>query len=73
FGVDAAEKIKGNTKCVSAAGEELTTAKHKLILWSSAVEVLMLLEGSYYCLKEVNAVRLELMLFRDAAVAAHMK
>nr|GFA33871.1 hypothetical protein [Tanacetum cinerariifolium] len=32
FGVDAAEKIKGNTKCVSAAGEELTAAEHKLIL-----------------------------------------
>nr|GFB68605.1 hypothetical protein [Tanacetum cinerariifolium] len=45
----------------------------KKYLLSSAVKVLMLLEGSYYCLKELNAVRLELMLFRDAATAAHMK
>nr|GFA86278.1 hypothetical protein [Tanacetum cinerariifolium] len=42
------KRPKENTKRVSAAGEELTAAKHKLKM-------------------------LELKLFRDAAVAAHMK
>nr|GFA69743.1 ribonuclease H-like domain-containing protein [Tanacetum cinerariifolium] len=37
-----------------------------------AVEVLMLLKESYCCKSNVNAVGLELMLFRDAAAAAHM-
>nr|GEY10701.1 hypothetical protein [Tanacetum cinerariifolium] len=32
FGVDAVEEIKKNTKCVNAADEELTAAKHKLML-----------------------------------------
>nr|GEY04044.1 hypothetical protein [Tanacetum cinerariifolium] len=43
------KRPKENTKCVSAADEELTAAKHKLKLWSSAVEVLMLLEERYCC------------------------
>nr|GEW05810.1 hypothetical protein [Tanacetum cinerariifolium] len=32
FRVDAVKEIKKNTKCVNAANEELTAAKHKLIL-----------------------------------------
>nr|GEU39877.1 hypothetical protein [Tanacetum cinerariifolium] len=32
FGVDVVEEIKENTKCVNAVNEELTAAKHKLML-----------------------------------------
>nr|GFA82919.1 hypothetical protein [Tanacetum cinerariifolium] len=32
FGVDAVKEIKENTKCVNAVNEELTAAKHKLML-----------------------------------------
>nr|GEY64458.1 hypothetical protein [Tanacetum cinerariifolium] len=39
FGVDAAEELKEkNTKCFNAAGEELSAAKHKLILLSATAE-----------------------------------
>nr|GEV15634.1 hypothetical protein [Tanacetum cinerariifolium] len=50
-----------------------TTTMFVLLVEKNAIEVLMLLEGSYYCLKEVNTAKLELILVRDAAAAAHMK
>nr|GEX39215.1 hypothetical protein [Tanacetum cinerariifolium] len=43
FGVDAIEKIKENTKCVNAADEELTVAKHKLMLKLKLFKMLLLL------------------------------
>nr|GEX27453.1 hypothetical protein [Tanacetum cinerariifolium] len=55
------KRSKENTKCVSAAGEELTAATHKL-------ELMMF--------RDVAAaahMKLELKLFKDAAAASHMK
>nr|GEZ11457.1 Gag-Pol polyprotein [Tanacetum cinerariifolium] len=50
------KRSKRNTKCVSAANEELTVVKHKLMMLSN-----------------VDAARLKLKLFKDAAAIAHAK
>nr|GEV94243.1 hypothetical protein [Tanacetum cinerariifolium] len=54
--IHRAELSKKNTKCVSAANEELTAAKHKLMMLSN-----------------VDAARLKLKLFKNAAAVAHAK
>nr|GEV49575.1 hypothetical protein [Tanacetum cinerariifolium] len=49
FGVDAVEEIKEKTKCVNVVNEELTAAKHKLMLL-------------VYCCRKDNTTAEELML-----------
>nr|GEZ31638.1 hypothetical protein [Tanacetum cinerariifolium] len=56
FRVDVVEEIKENTKCVNAVNEELTAAKHKLMLLvyccgkdNTAAEELMLPSESKDC------------------------
>nr|GEX47408.1 hypothetical protein [Tanacetum cinerariifolium] len=64
FGVDVVEEIRKNTKCVNAANEELTAAKHKLMLLvyccgkdNTAAEELMLPRVETPLFKNMLAVR----------------
>nr|GEX90589.1 hypothetical protein [Tanacetum cinerariifolium] len=70
----AQKKIQVVQKKVKIAFENADSSLRVELIPSKVndVKVLMLLEGSYYCLKEVNTARLELKLFRDVAAAAHM-
>nr|GFB05330.1 hypothetical protein [Tanacetum cinerariifolium] len=77
FGVDAVEKIKKNTKCVSAAYEELTAAKHKLKLKLFKMLLLLLTrskEMSKYLvlldISNVDVASLRLKMFKDVDVVA---